>query len=311
MAAVFGRFGGWLYNQAYLLIALTYLFWAMNIVLGRHAMESMPPVALGFWRWAFASMILVPFTWSYLKRDWPVMRANLGLLSILGVTGTTGYAVASYWGLQYTQAINGLLIQCTLPILIGVATYIVMGEKLSMRQMTGIAISFIGILLILLRGDPDVLHAITFNRGDMWFLAAVLIFAFYSPLTRKYRPPIHPMSFLTITAITGTVLTIPLLVWESVAVGMPAFEMRTILIFIYMAVFPSIIAYLCFNRSIQLIGPNAVAAMYPLIIVFGTTLAIVFLGERPVWYHFVGTLFIVGGVVLATRQRRATTSMPA
>ena len=306
MAAFFGWIGGWLYHQAYLLVALTYLFWALNIVLGRHAMASMPPVALAFWRWALAALILLPFTWSYLKRDWPVIRANMGMICILGLTGTTGYSVASYWGLQYTQAINGLLIQCTLPIIIGVASYFVIGERLTTRQMTGIAVSFLGVLLILLRGDPDVLHAVSFNRGDMWFAAAVLIFAFYSPLTRKYRPPIHPMSFLAITIITGTVLIVPLYIWESVAVGMPAFNVHTILIFLYMAIFPSIIAYICFNRAIQLIGPNPVAALYPLIVVFGATMAIIFLGERPAWFHFVGTIFIVGGVLLATRQSRAT-----
>lgn len=306
MAAFFGRIGGWLYNQAYLLVVLTYLFWALNIVLGRHAMASMPPVALGFWRWAIAGLILLPFTWSYLKRDWPVIRANMGMLCILGVTGTTGYAIASYLGLQYTQAINGLLIQCTNPIIIGITTYLVIGDKLSAWQMSGITISLFGVMLILLRGDPDVLHAVSFNRGDLWFMAALLIFAFYSPLTRKFRAPIHPMSFLTITVITGTVIVIPLYIWESVAVGMPAFDMHTIVIVLYMAIFPSIIAYICFNRAIQLIGPNPVAALYPLIVVFGATLAIVFLGERPEWYHFVGTIFIVGGVLLATRQSRAS-----
>jgi drug/metabolite transporter (DMT)-like permease len=171
--------------------------------------------------------------------------------------------------------------------------------------MSGIALSLLGVMLILLRGDPDVLHAISFNRGDLWFMSALLIFAFYSPLTRKFRAPIHPMSFLTITVITGTVLVIPLLIWESVAVGMPAFDMHTIVIFLYMAIFPSIIAYLCFNRAISLIGPNPVAAMYPLIVVFGATMAIVFLGERPEWFHFAGMVFIVGGVLLATRQSRA------
>jgi drug/metabolite transporter (DMT)-like permease len=311
MAAFFGRIGGWLYNQAYLLVILTYLFWALNIVIGRHAMTSMPPVALSFWRWAIAALILLPFTWSYLKRDWPVIRANMGMLCILGLTGTTGYAAASYWGLQYTQAINGLLIQCTIPIVIGITTYLVIGERLSTRQMAGIAVSFFGVMVILLRGDTDVLHAISFNRGDLWFVAALLIFAFYSPLTRTFRAPIHPMSFLTITIITGTVLLTPLYIWEIVAVGSPAINMRTILIVLYVAVFPSIIAYICFNRSIQLIGPNPVAALYPLIIVFGSILAIVFLGERPEWYHFIGTIFIVGGVLLATRQRRAAVASKA
>lgn len=311
MAAFFGRMGGWLYNQPYLLAVLTYLFWALNIVVGRHAMASIPPVTLGLWRWLVAGMILLPFTWSYLKRDWPEIRKHLGILSIIGISGTTGYAVTSFWGLQYTQALNGLLIQCTMPLVIGVMTYLVIGERLSARQMTGIAISLIGVMVILLRGDPDVLHTISFNRGDLWFVAAMLIFAIYSPLTRKYRPQIHPMSFLSISIITGCVATIPLYVWEVATLGSPAINLQTIMIVLYLAIFPSIISYLCLNRGIQLIGPNAVAALYPLIIVFGSSAAIVFLGERPEWYHIAGTVFIVSGVLLATWQQRAAAESKA
>lgn len=305
MAAFFGRIGGWLYNQPYLLVSLSYLFWALNIVLGRYAVTSIPPITLSIWRWGVAGLILLPLTWPYLKRDWPEIRGHLPILCILGISGTTGFGVASYWGLQYTQALNGLLIQCTMPIMIGLTTYMVIGERLSARQMAGIAVSLFGVILVLLRGDPNVLHAISFNRGDLWFLGANLLFAFYSPLTRKYRPPIHPMSFLAMTVITATIVTIPLYVWEIATVGTPVVDMKTVLIVLFIAIFPSILAYICLNRGIQLVGPNPVAALYPLIIVFGSTVAILFLGERPEWYHFVGTLFIVGGVFLATHQRRA------
>ena len=304
MAAFFGRIGGWLYQQPYLLVALTYLFWAMNIVLGRHVAHDIPPVTLSMWRWLGASLILLPFAWPYLKRDWPAIRSNLGSLSFLGAIGTTGYAVLSYWGLQYTEAINGLLIQCTMPITIGITTYFLIGDRLNAQQLVGIVVSFFGVLLILLRGDIDVLHSIAFNRGDIWFVVAMLVFAFYSPLTRK-QPAMHPMSFLAVTAITGTLLLFPLYLWEAAVVGTPAIDTKTILVVLYLAIFPSILAYICFNRGIQLIGPNPVAALYPLIVVFGAVLAIVFLGERPEWYHLIGSVFIIGGVLLATLQRRA------
>jgi len=308
MAAFFGRVGGWLYQQPYLLAALTYLFWSVNVVLGRLVAHAIPPVTLSLVRWSIASLILLPFAWPYLRRDWPAIRANLGILSVLGVIGTTGYAVLAYWGLQYTQAINGLLIQCTMPIVIGITTYFLVGDRLNARQLAGIAVSFLGVVLILLRGDIDVLHSISFNQGDIWFVAATVVFAFYSPLTRK-RPAMHPMSFLAITAITGTLLIFPLYVWEAMAVGAPAFDASTLVVVLYLAIFPSIVAYMCFNRAVQLIGPNPVAALYPLIVVFGAALAMVFLGERPEWYHLIGTVLIVGGVLLATLQRRAAVTV--
>jgi drug/metabolite transporter (DMT)-like permease len=301
MASLSGRFGGWLYQQAYLLVCLTYLMWSLSIVLGRYIAEAIPPITLSALRWGVASLILLPFAWSYLKRDRSVIGAHLPILCLLGLIGTTGYAIPSYWGLNYTLAINGLLIQCTMPLAIGLMSYLLVGDRLSLAQIAGIVVSFLGVVVILTRGDPDVLHSISFNRGDLWFLVAVLVFALYGPLLRK-RPTMHPISFLAVTAIAGTLIILPLCIWELAVKPMPAFNLPAIAVVLYSAIFPSLLAYLCYNRGVQLLGPNPVAALYPLIVVFGSIQAILFLGERPQWFHFVGTVLIVGGVLLATRM---------
>lgn len=301
MASIVGRFGGWLYQQAYLLVCLTYLMWSLNIVLGRHVAGTMPPVTLSAMRWSIGALILLPFAWPHLKRDWPAIRTHIPILCLLGLTGTTGYAIPSYWGLQYTLAINGLLIQCTMPMVIGLMSYLLVGDRLSRWQVIGIIVSFFGVLVILTRGDPDVLHSISFNRGDLWFLLAILIFALYSPLLRK-RPAMHPISFLAVTAIAGSLIVLPLVAWELSVRDLPPFDLHMTAIVLYFAIFPSLLAYLCYNRGVQLLGPNPVAALYPLIVVFGSVQAILFLGEVPRWFHFVGTVFIVGGVLLATKM---------
>lgn len=309
MASLLGRFGGWLNQQAYLLVCLTYLMWSFNIVLGRHIAGAIPPVTLSALRWGIGALILLPFAWPYLKRDWPTIKSYIPILCLLGLTGTTGYAIPSYWGLQYTLAINGLLIQCTMPMVIGLMSYLLVGDRLSGWQIAGLVTSFIGVIVILTRGDPSVLHSISFNRGDLWFLLAILIFALYSPLLRK-RPAMHPLSFLAVTAIAGTVIVLPLAAWELSQTGIPAIDAHRTVVVLYMAIFPSLLAYLCYNRGVQLLGPNPVAALYPLIIVFGSVQAMLLLGEVPQWFHFVGTVFIVGGVLLATRMtaRKATPS---
>ena len=301
MASLLGRFGGWLNQQAYLLVCLTYLMWSFNIVLGRHIAGAIPPVTLSALRWGIGALILLPFAWQYLKRDWPTIKTYIPILCLLGLTGTTGYAIPSYWGLQYTLAINGLLIQCTMPMVIGLMSYLLVGDRLSGWQIAGLVTSFIGVVVILTRGDPDALHSISFNRGDLWFLLAILIFALYSPLLRK-RPILHPVSFLAVTAIAGTVIVLPLVLWELGQTGIPTLNKTAIGAVLYFAIFPSLLAYLCYNRGVQLLGPNPVAALYPTIVVFGSIQAILFLGEVPRWFHFVGTVFIVGGVLLATRM---------
>jgi drug/metabolite transporter (DMT)-like permease len=304
MASLLGRFGGWLNQQAYLLVCLTYLMWSLNIVLGRSAAGHIPPLTLSVWRWGLAALIMLPFAWPYLRRDWPVIRKHLPVVCFLGVTGTTGYAAASYWGLQYTEAINGLLIQCTMPMVVGITAYFMLGERLRFVQVAGIVVSFAGVLVVLLRGDVSALHSISFNRGDLWFIGATLIFAAYSPLLRKSRLALHPLSLLASTTIAGVVLMIPLYLWEAAQTGMPATDAKTISIVLYVAIFPSILAYVCFNRGVQLAGPNPVAALYPLIIVFGTVLSILLVDEHPQLFHAVGTVLIVCGVLLATRTAR-------
>jgi drug/metabolite transporter (DMT)-like permease len=298
------RLGGWLYQQPYLLVSFTYLVWAINVVLGRYAAGHIPPVTLTLLRWGVAALILLPFAWPYLKRDWPPIRANFGFVVFLAITGTSGFAILSYWGMHYTQALNGLLIQCTMPILVGCMSYVLIGERLSLRQMAGIALSMAGVMVVLFRGNLDVLHTVSFNRGDLLCIGSALVFASYSALVKR-RPAMHPISFLAVTIAIGAVVTIPLSLWEITKTGAPPIDWKTIWIVLFVAIFPSIIAYICYNRGVELIGPNRTVALYPLIIVFGALIAIVFLGERPQPFHLVGTLLIVCGVLLATRQSRA------
>ena len=303
MASMLSRFGGWLYQQPYLLICITYMTWAFNIVLGRFVAGHFPPVALSFLRWGIAFLILLPFAWPYLKRDWPVIRKFLPILTVLAITGTSAYNTMAYWGLQYTEAINALLTQSTAPLIIAVWTFAMYGDRLTQRQVIGILISTVGVIVILCRGDIEVLRSISFNRGDIWFFSALVIFAFYSALMKK-RPAMHPLSFLAFSMGWGTFWLIPVFVWElSTGKTIPT-DMFAAFTIAYVAIFPSIIAYICYNRALELIGANRVGVLYPLIVAFGAVFAIVLLGERPQLYHAAGCVLVLGGAIIATRKAR-------
>jgi drug/metabolite transporter (DMT)-like permease len=303
MASMLSRFGGWLYHQPYLLICITYMTWALNVVLGRYIAGHFPPVALSFFRWGLAFLIILPFAWPYLKRDWPVIRRHLPILTVLAITGTSAYNTMAYWGLQYTQAINALLTQSTAPLIIAVWAFAMYGDRLTHRQVIGILISLAGVIVILCRGDIEVLRSISFNRGDIWFFAALIIFAFYSTLMKE-RPAMHPLSFLAFSMGWGTLWLIPLFFWELSTGRTTPFDLTNALTLIYVAVFPSIVAYICYNRALELIGPNRVGALYPLIVAFGAAFAILLLGERPQLFHAAGCVLVLGGAIIATRKAR-------
>ena len=167
---------GWLNNQPYLLLSLTSLFWAGNIVLARFVAGHVPPMTLSCVRWIGAFLMLLPFALPHLKRDWPALRAKLPLMLALSATGFAFNNAISYWALQYTEALNALLIQSSGPLFVALWSLVLFGVRLTLAQFAGIILSLTGVLVIILRGDLSALASIHFNRGDLMFGGAVLSF---------------------------------------------------------------------------------------------------------------------------------------
>jgi drug/metabolite transporter (DMT)-like permease len=294
----------WLNNQPYLLLSLTALFWAGNIVLARYVAGYIPPMTLSCVRWIGAFLMLLPFAWPHLRRDWPALRAHLPLLVILSATGFSINNALSYWALQYTQAINALLIQSSGPLFVALWSMLLFGVRLTWAQAAGIAISLMGVLTILLRGDLEALTNIQFNKGDVMFASALLSFGLYSALMVR-RPVTHQLSLIVLTMGCGAVLLVPFSVWEFSAGLRLHFDALTIATLVYIVIFPSALAYLFFNRGIALIGPNRAAPFFHLVPVFGSAMAILLLGEQPRLFHLAGYLMVLAGVVIASRQASA------
>ncbi|WP_146691388.1 DMT family transporter [Bradyrhizobium canariense] len=298
--------GGWLVNQPYLLLSITALCWAGNAIVGRLAAGHIPPVTLSFLRWLFAFLILLPFAWKHLVRDWPAIRGRLGIMIIISVTGISAFNTLQYWALEYTQALNTLLLQSAGPLVVAVWSLILLGVRLTLAQAAGVVLSLTGVLVILLHGDLTALSSIEFNKGDIIFTVALAIFGLYSVLTLK-RPAIHGLSFAAFTFGCGAACLIPLWIWELLTRPVMAINTANLLSLFYVAVFPSTLAYTCYNRGVHLIGANRAAPFFHVVPLFGSVMAMVFLGERPQLFHIVGFALVLTGVFVASRKASAKT----
>jgi len=296
----------WLNQQPYLLLGLASLFWAGNIVLARYVAGRVPPLTLSCVRWVGTFFILLPFARPYLAQDWPVLRTRLPLLVVLSATGFAFNNAVSYWALQYTQALNALLIQSSGPLFVALWSLMLFGVRLTWAQLAGIAISLLGVLTIILRGDFAALAGIRFNRGDVMFASSLLAFGLYSALMTR-RPKTHQLSLIVFTTGCGALLLLPFSAWEYSAGGTLKFDALTVATLIYVVIFPSTLAYLFFNRGIALIGPNRAAPFFHLVPVFGSAMAILLLGEQPRLFHLAGYILVLAGVVIASRQGSAKT----
>jgi drug/metabolite transporter (DMT)-like permease len=293
--------GSWLANQPYLLLGIASLCWAGNAIVGRLAAGHIPPVTLSFLRWALAFLIVLPFAWNHLKRDWAAIRTRLGTMIVLSVTGIGAFNTMQYWALEHTQALNTLLLQSAGPLFVAVWSLVLLGVRLTLAQAGGLVLSLMGVLVILLHGDLTTLKNIEFNIGDVIFIAALAIFGLYSVLSLK-RPEIHGLSFVAFTFGCGAACQIPLLAWELFSRPLMVLNAANLLALFYVAVFPSTLAYLCFNRGVQLIGANRAAPFFHLIPVLGAAMAIVFLGEHPQPFHVIGFALVLTGVFVASRK---------
>lgn len=298
------------WRNAPLLLSLTALFWAGNAVLGRAVADTFPPVTLAQGRWLLAAALVLPFAWGHLRRDLPEMRRHLGILLLLSLTGITLFNTLQYTALTMTSALNVVLLQSTMPVLIGLASFALFRERPRLTELLGVAVSLAGVAIVVTGGAPGRIAALALNPGDLVFLAALAIYAVYSALLRK-RPPIHWLSFLAATLTLGALMLLPAWVVEAASGRFPPLSAETLFALAYVATFPSIIAYICYNRGVELIGANRAGPYFHLVPLFGAVLSILFLGESLRWFHLVGAVLILAGVFVAQRGRSLQASDPA
>src|ERR1700743_619827 len=208
--------GHWIANQPYLLLCITAACWAGNAIVGRLAAGHIPPVTLAFLRWSIAFVLVFPFAWKHLKRDWPVIRGKLGIMVLISVVGIGMFNTLQYWALEYTTALNTLLLQSAGPLIVAIWSLVLLGVRLTLAQAIGVLLSLVGVLVILMHGDLTALSNISFNKGDLIFLFAMVVFSLYSVLTLK-RPAMHGLSFAAFTFGVGAACLIPFLIWELLA----------------------------------------------------------------------------------------------
>jgi drug/metabolite transporter (DMT)-like permease len=284
----------------FLLLTLTALFWAGNFVIGRAMKNSIPPISLAFWRWTLALGILLPFSLPHLRAEWPLVRQNLRWLVLFGVLGVACFNTFVYIGLHSTTATNALIINSVIPILIVLLSRLLVATPVSARQAFGIALSLSGVLTIICRANLDVLMTLKINGGDAWILLAVLSWAFYTFLLRHRPANLHPLSFLTAIIVIGLIPLSLLYTWK-LSQG-ERFELNpaNISSILYVALFPSVLAFIFWNQSVRDVGPNKAGLFLYLMPVFGTILSIIFLGETFHLFQLVGIGLIFSGIWLTT-----------
>lgn len=281
-----------------LLLSLPPLFWAGNFIVGRSVRFEIPPLQLSFYRWVLASLLFLPFSIKVLRREWPLYLKHKYLIILASVTGISAFNTLIYWGLQSTKANNALILNAFIPLLISLLGVFVAGLKLRAKQWLGLVVSFVGVLIIIARGDPAFISSMSINQGDAIVFVAMICWAIYTLSLKSMPKEINRLGLMSIQMLVGLVFLAPFFANELVH-GAPAhWTMHAILSLVYVGIVPSVIAYLLYTQCIERLGPTKAGMSINLIPVFGVVLSTLFLGETVHAYQAIGMVCIFIGIAL-------------
>lgn len=286
---------------AFLLLAAANLLWSGNWVLGRALRDAFGPIGLNFWRWTIAAAVLAPFALRGVLEKRALIRRHAGVLLLLALTGVALFQSLVYLGLRSTTTVNAVLLNSSAPLFILLCSWIMEREHATPRQVAGVLISLVGILVILSRGELGNLLKLAVHAGDAWILLAMPIWGIYSVLLKRRPPDVGGLELLFIIATAGVLMLAPFYAFEALRTAPDFPPPAAIGGVLYIGIGASVFAFVFWNRAVNTVGANAAGFTLHLLPAFGTVLAIIFLGESFGLFHAVGIATILAGVVLATR----------
>jgi drug/metabolite transporter (DMT)-like permease len=298
----------------YAFALLSTALWSGNMIVARAFNASITPLALAFLRWSVALIAFLPFALKGLLAERKLVAKSLPQLALTGLLGVSIFNTLIYYAGRSTSALNMSLISIVFPIIIIVLSRFLFGEAIALKRVLGIAVVIAGVLLLITKGRLDALLSLSFAEGDLLMLGAALMFALYSLLVRKRPPELSVRSFQFSTFAMGWLILAPAFIAERMVSAPLALSVSAVGAILYVGLGASLVAFLSWNKAIELIGASTAGIVYYSMPAFGGLLAFLLLGEGIGLMHALSAILIVAGIILAsaqTKKKPAATERPA
>ncbi len=290
---------------AFILLVASSLFWSGNFFTGKVAsLYNLTPFKLSFLRWSLAFLLLLPFTYRKIIEDFDKYKKNFIFLIITSILGVTIFNSFTYLSLETSMVINSSIMASITPLLIIFFSWVIYKTPTSFMQFFGIILSIIGVLLIISKANINNLLILNFTKGDLWMLGAVFAWGLYSVLLKKIDSTLSQLATLEVMIFIGLIFIFPFYLLEAQQNSYFPKDSNEILMISYVAVFASITSFFAWNKGVSILGANKASLFLHLIPVFSSIWAIMFLGEKFSFFHLIGTVFIIIGIVLSNIKRQ-------
>jgi len=278
-----------------LMLTTVMLLWSLGIIVAKSVSDLVNPIGFSFWRWMVAAGVLTPFVFSQFVSQRRVILQKWPYYFLLGLF-MAGGSTMLMWSVQYTSATNVALFSASQPMVTALMTWVILKDAPTRLQLSGMVAALVGIAVMATRMDIRVLLDLTFNLGDLFVLVAVLFYSLYSVNLHRWFADVSPFLMMYLTVLGGIIILIPFYGYELQSLGgfYPSIEVCVAIVF--MATIPTIVATTMWNVSVGAVGANRASIFLSLLPIFGIGLAVSFLGEALLNYHFVGAFLICAGI---------------
>jgi drug/metabolite transporter (DMT)-like permease len=275
---------------------------ASNLVVARGGVEFVPPISLAFWRWTIVFLILLPFTYLSLKRNYKIIQKEYKKLFFLGAMGCGVCGAFPFLAGQTTTVANMGIIYTSSPIFIILISALFFKEKITLTKVIGLVACLIGVFAIIIKGDLELLINLKFTIGDLWMLAAAIGWALYSIYLFYWKTELEIFQRFTLVAFFGAVSLFPFYIGEEIYFQRTIFNNEFYLWTIFAAVSPGIIAFTLYTLAQKQLGASLTGFTLYIFTVYAAIYGYILFDEQLENYHYLGTVLVFFGVYLAKKK---------
>lgn len=290
------------HKKVYILMVFAAFFWAGAFIAGKLSAPFIPPFTLTFLRFFFATIIMYFVVKAKDGRLYKLKREDYRVFLFTGIVGMFGYHVFFFTALKYTTAINSSIIGATNPIVTTILVILFLKDKISTKRLIGILLSFTGVILTITNADLNAIRIVSFNKGDIFMLVAVLMWASYGVYSKRVMHRFTPLILTFYSFLFCTVFIIPFVIYEKpwlILKTIPSYSYAAV---IYMSIFASVIGYLVQQMAIKEIGPSRASIFINLVPVFSIILSVIILKETVSPIKLLTALLIISGVYICQKS---------
>lgn len=289
-------------NRMYVIMLLVPLFWGGSFATAEHVITEIPPITAATIRFGLAGCILIGIV--FMKSEWhtSLLLKNWKGLLFVSLTGIVGYNVFFFMGLNYTSTLNGSLIIATMPVFVTLGAILFFKESWSIKVGISLALSLVGVIVVITGGSMNILMSLSFNKGDLLFIAALTCGVLYSLTGKKVMSGVSPLLTTMSMTVLGTVFLVGLSLYEDGWRKVATLSLQGWIEMLYMVVCGTLVGYIVFNKGVEELGASKASMYLNLTPIVATGISVVLYGAAVTWQQIVGMIIVLIGVYIATVQ---------